>query len=318
VRAAPARARRPRCSGIDRATERDATRAAAGIAPDVIAFDPRHECLVTSFIDGRPVEVPSCAGPLLAEVAGALRSIHRGPRLTYAFSPWQRVARYRATAVRRRMPLPPGFDEVSAAAARISAALGPRPSAPCHNDLLTANFMHDGTRLRILDWEYAGQGDPAVRPRESRRPTTGSRRSDEERLAGGVLRSPARVDPACRAALMRLMAAFWEAMWAVVQQASPSWSSTSGAYAAEHLRPRARTARRSRGSRPGWTRRVPSPLPDRAPLRDRGRRAWPAPRSPYHLAQLGGAMSCWLDRSDLTSGLHVSLRRGLVGHCAPR
>ena len=40
--------------GIDRATERDATRAATGIAPDVIAFDPRHECLVTSFIDGSP------------------------------------------------------------------------------------------------------------------------------------------------------------------------------------------------------------------------------------------------------------------------
>ena len=30
---------------------------------------------------------------------------------------------------------------------------------PCHNDLLTANFLDDGTRLRILDWEYAGMGD---------------------------------------------------------------------------------------------------------------------------------------------------------------
>ena len=30
---------------------------------------------------------------------------------------------------------------------------------PCHNDLLTANFLDDGSRLRILDWEYAGMGD---------------------------------------------------------------------------------------------------------------------------------------------------------------
>ena len=30
---------------------------------------------------------------------------------------------------------------------------------PCHNDLLTANFLDDGERLRILDWEYAGMGD---------------------------------------------------------------------------------------------------------------------------------------------------------------
>ena len=30
---------------------------------------------------------------------------------------------------------------------------------PCHNDLLTANFIHDGERVRIVDWEYAGMGD---------------------------------------------------------------------------------------------------------------------------------------------------------------
>jgi len=220
--------------GIDRATERDATRAAAGVAPDVIAFDPRHECLVTSFIDGRPVGADELRGPLLDEVAGALRTIHRGPRLTYAFSPWQRVARYRATAVRRRMPLPPGFDEVSAAAARISAALGSRPSAPCHNDLLTANFMHDGSRLRILDWEYAGQGDP-VFDLANLASNNGFEESDEERLLEAYYGEPARVDQLAALRLMRLMAAFWEAMWAVVQQAVSELEFDFGAYAAEHL-----------------------------------------------------------------------------------
>ena len=29
----------------------------------------------------------------------------------------------------------------------------------CHNDLLTANFLHDGERVQIIDWEYAGMGD---------------------------------------------------------------------------------------------------------------------------------------------------------------
>jgi thiamine kinase-like enzyme len=220
--------------GIDRATERDATRAAAGIAPDVIAFDPRHECLVTSFIEGRPVEASELRGPLLAEVAGALRTIHAGRRLAYAFSPWQRVARYRATAVRRRMPLPPGFDEVSAAAARISAALGPRPSAPCHNDLLTANFMHDGARLRILDWEYAGQGDPLF-DLANLASNNGFDEGDEERLLSAYFDAPPRGDQLAALRLMRLMAAFWEAMWAVVQQAVSELEFDFGAYAAEHL-----------------------------------------------------------------------------------
>jgi thiamine kinase-like enzyme len=219
--------------GIDRATERDATRAAAGVAPDVIAFDPRHECLVTSFIDGRTVEAAELRGPLLEEVAGALRTVHRGPRLTYAFSPWQRVARYRATAVRRQMAIPPGFDEVGAAAARISAALGPRPSAPCHNDLLTANFLHDGSRLRILDWEYAGQGDPLF-DLANLASNNGFQEGDEERLLEAYFGS-LRTDQLAALRLMRLMAAFWEAMWAVVQQAVSELEFDFGAYAAEHL-----------------------------------------------------------------------------------
>ncbi len=220
--------------GIDRATERDATRHAAGIAPDVIAFDPRRECLVTSFIGGRPVEAAELRGPLLEEVAAALRTIHGGPRVAYGFSPWQRVARYRATAVRRQMALPPGFDEVSAAAARISAALGPRPSSPCHNDLLTANFMHDGQRLRILDWEYAGQGDPFF-DLANLASNNGFDEADEERLLAAYLGAPARADQLAVLRLMRLMAAFWEAMWAVVQSAVSELEFDFAAYAAEHL-----------------------------------------------------------------------------------
>ena len=29
----------------------------------------------------------------------------------------------------------------------------------CHNDLLNANFITDGERIWIVDWEYAGMGD---------------------------------------------------------------------------------------------------------------------------------------------------------------
>ena len=41
------------------------------------------------------------------------------------------------------------------------ASARPRPAADrlCHNDLLTANFIDDGIRIRIVDWEYAATGD---------------------------------------------------------------------------------------------------------------------------------------------------------------
>ena len=40
-------------------------------------------------------------------------------------------------------------------------ALQQSPYTPrlCHNDLLNANFIDDG-QIRILDWEYAGMGNP--------------------------------------------------------------------------------------------------------------------------------------------------------------
>ena len=221
--------------GIDRATERDATRNARGIAPDVLAFEPRLECLVTAYIAGaRAVSAEEVRGALLDEVAATLRAVHSGPALSYPFSPWQRVARYRATAVRRGVALPPGFDEVSDAAARISAALGARPSAPCHNDQLTANWVHDGTRVRLLDWEYAGQGDPYF-DLAHLSSNNGFSDEDEVRLLSAYHGEPATDAQLAALRLMRLMAAFWEAMWAVVQSAVSELDFDFSAYAAENL-----------------------------------------------------------------------------------
>src|SRR6266540_177225 len=66
----------------------------------------------------------------------------------------------------RRLPRPasprrPSRSRAHALAVRIEAALhGPEHApVPCHNDLLPANLIHDGARVRIVDWEYAGMGD---------------------------------------------------------------------------------------------------------------------------------------------------------------
>ncbi len=34
------------------------------------------------------------------------------------------------------------------------------PTVPCNNDLLAANFIDDGDRIWIIDFEYAGNNDP--------------------------------------------------------------------------------------------------------------------------------------------------------------
>ena len=37
---------------------------------------------------------------------------------------------------------------------------GPYTLAYCHNDLLAANFLDDGKRLWLIDWDYAGMNSP--------------------------------------------------------------------------------------------------------------------------------------------------------------
>ena len=36
----------------------------------------------------------------------------------------------------------------------------PAPLVPCHCDPLCENFLDDGTRMWIVDWEYSGMNDP--------------------------------------------------------------------------------------------------------------------------------------------------------------
>ena len=56
----------------------------------------------------------------------------------------------------------PGYRERLPAIPRIEAALAahPLPTVPCHNDLLAENYLDDGERLWIVDYEYSGNNDP--------------------------------------------------------------------------------------------------------------------------------------------------------------
>jgi thiamine kinase-like enzyme len=219
--------------GIDRAAERAATMAAAaiGIGPDVLAFEPERGCLVTGFIDARPVQ-PEELRTRLAEVATALRAIHAGPALPISFSPFERTARYAATALARGGTVPGIYDELRAYADRIAAVLHGAP-VPCHNDLLTANFLDDGTRLRILDWEYAGMGDRFFDLANF----ASHHGLDPDEEAAFLAAYFGESTPARLAAvrLMRMMAAFWEGMWGVVQATCSELDFDFMGYADEHL-----------------------------------------------------------------------------------
>ena len=148
--------------GIDRGVELAATEAAAsvGVGPEVVAFVEPEGWLVTRFIDGEIPSVERMRDPdMLARVAAALRAFHGGAAIPGTFDSFRVVETYCSTALERGGRVPDAYGWARAIAESIEAKRAADVSVPCHNDLLNANFLDDGERLRIVDWEYAGMGD---------------------------------------------------------------------------------------------------------------------------------------------------------------
>ncbi|HXI45030.1 MAG TPA: phosphotransferase [Candidatus Acidoferrales bacterium] len=224
--------------GISREVELAATTAAAGVGvgPEVVAFVRPEGYLVTRFIEGRPIEIEAMRTPArLAAVAASLRRVHDGPAIPGLFVPFRIVEAYRALALERGVSIPPAYDLALAIARRIELAFltNPLELRPCHNDLLNANFIDDGARVRIVDWEYAGMGDPffdlgnfAVNHELD---------ADAEATFLAAYDGELRPDRLARLRLMRLVSDFREAMWGVLQQGISTLDVDFVAYAAEHF-----------------------------------------------------------------------------------
>jgi thiamine kinase-like enzyme len=225
--------------GISREVEHAATVAAAGVGvgPEVTAFIRPEGYLITRFIDGSPISEASMREPeTLERVAASLRRIHDGPAIPGLFVPLRIVEAYRALAEARGVRIPPQYELAAAIGRRIELAClaNPMEPRPCHNDLLNANFIDDGVRIRIVDWEYAGMGDRFF--------DLGNFSINHELspdadalLLGAYDGGGVRLDRLARMTLMRAVSDFREAMWGVLQQGISTLDFDFVAYTAEHF-----------------------------------------------------------------------------------
>ena len=229
--------------GIDRVVELAATETAAalGIGPDVAQFVEPEGWLVTRFIDGGIPPVEQMRQPdMLGRVAAALRAFHDGPEIPGTFDSFRVVEVYCRTAIDRGGTVPETYEWAHEVAGRIEAKRSGGAPVPCHNDLLNANFLDDGERLRIVDWEYAGMGDRffdlANFSINHELDATQS-----ETLLGAYFGQVRRADLEALE-LMRFMSDFREAMWGVVQSAVSELDFEFESYASEHFERLRRTA----------------------------------------------------------------------------
>ena len=225
-----------RLLGISREAEAQASAAAAelGIAPELAAtFDGG---MVTRYVPCEALTAAQVAARA-EELAVALRRFHDAP-LALPASFWvpDLLASYEQTLSARGAAVPAGLAEAGGLAGRIAAALPESERRPCHNDLLPGNVISDTDTggVMIVDWEYAGMGDPWFDLGNLSVNNEFDEGDDERLLSAYTGRAPAPAERA-RLKLMRLMSDIREAAWGVMQARVSDLEFDFGGYAARHF-----------------------------------------------------------------------------------
>ena len=152
--------------GVLRFNELAAARAAAaaGLSPEIVHAEPG--VMVLRLIEGKtltPEDVREQA--MLERIVPLVRLCHlelprhlRGPVL--AFWVFHVVRDYIGSLEQQRSRHAPRLPGMLKAAEGLERTVGPIDLRFGHNDLLAANFIDDGDRLWLVDWEYAGFNSP--------------------------------------------------------------------------------------------------------------------------------------------------------------
>ena len=175
----------------------------------------------------------------IAEVArrAARRTTTRALELPTRFHVQEVVRDYAEVTRSRGGTLPDEFEDSLARADEIVAAVADDPehaSRPNHDDLLAANFLQSAHGIVIVDWEYAGMGDPFF---DLGNFSVNNELSDEdeESLLGAYFGEPATTRRRAGLKLFRFMSDLREAMWGVVQNSVSELDFDFAGYADKHF-----------------------------------------------------------------------------------
>lgn len=151
--------------GIDATDEVEVARAAAstGVGPEVVAVLPQLGCLVTRFASGRRLTVADGErDDVLAALAGSIRALHACPPPARERSVFRDARDLRRAVEARGIELPASERPATQAVARIEAAITSevRALVTSHGDLTTSSAFLDGEHVWIVDFRWAGAGDP--------------------------------------------------------------------------------------------------------------------------------------------------------------
>jgi len=134
--------------------------AEAGIGATVHDYLPGQGLLLISFIKGKTFGAQDIANNL-PRVAEATKTLHGAKLFVSDFNMFSLQKRYLDIVQSNKFIYPEKYLDYEGHVADLKKALSVLPSeiVPCNNDLLPGNFIDDGEKIWLIDYEYSGNND---------------------------------------------------------------------------------------------------------------------------------------------------------------
>ena len=195
--------------------------AESGVGAPVYAYVPEESALVIGYLDGRTLGDDDFGRPGVVErVAASCRLLHDGRRFVNDFDMFDIQQSYLAIVEEHGFRLPEGYLDSRRQVERIRGALAVQrePTVACNNDLLAGNFIDDGDRIHLIDYEYSGNNDACFELGN----IWSECHLDDDQLDHLVTSyyGARRVDKIARARLWGLMSQYGWTLWASIQEAT--------------------------------------------------------------------------------------------------
>ncbi|HET6221075.1 MAG TPA: choline/ethanolamine kinase family protein [Dongiaceae bacterium] len=212
--------------------------AAIGLSPAVVHSEPG--AIVFRFIEGRTLAAEDVRPrAMLARIIPLLHLCHRGmpshlrgPALI--FWVFHVLRDYAGTLRDGNSRSLAELPRLLAIAAELEAAVGPIDLVFGHNDLLPANFIDDGQRLWLIDWDYAGFNSPLF-DLGNLASNNGVVPADEDWLLEAYFDRPLSDELRRRYLAMKCASLLRETMWSMVSEIHSTLDFDYIAYTAEYM-----------------------------------------------------------------------------------
>ena len=147
---------------IDRGSEFINTTIAGkgGVGAEVLDYIPGEGLLLISYISGKTYGAEDVAANL-PRIATSLRNLHALEPFDHEFNMFNTQSNYFKIVKDQGFRVPDGYVDFEPMVAHIKKAFEVlfEGLVPCNNDLLPGNFIDDGKKIWLIDYEYSGNND---------------------------------------------------------------------------------------------------------------------------------------------------------------